>query len=73
MAAEREQKLRNYNHIQKADDYVTANQKHSPNSPKKQSTSGQHLPKNSVPVVEEERPIENPKKLRRKVCVITYI
>ena len=76
MAAEREQKLRSqhshYNHAtQKATDHITANEKHSPNFPKKQSTSGQCLPKNSIPVVEEEQSIEDHKKLRRKVCSIT--
>ena len=77
MAAEREQKLRSqhshYNHAtQKAADHITASEKHSPNFTKKHSTSGQQLPKNSVPVVKEEQSIENRKKLRRKVCIITY-
>ena len=49
MAAEREQKLRNqqshYNHAtQKANDHITANEKHSLNFSKKRSTSGQRLP-----------------------------
>ena len=79
MAAEREQKLKSQhshcNHAtQKASaaDHITASEKHSPNFTKKHSTSGQQLPKNSVPVVEEEQSIENHKKLRRKVCIITY-
>ena len=77
MAAEREQKLKSQhshcNHAtQKAADHITASEKHSPNFPKKNSTSGKQLPKNSVPVVEEEQSIENHKKLRRKVCIITY-
>ena len=60
MAAEREQKLRgqhcHYNHAtQKATDHITAIEKHSLNFPKKWSTSSQCLPKNSIPVVEEEQ------------------
>ena len=77
MAAEREQKLRSqhshYNHaILKAADYVTANEIRCPKFPKKRSTSGQWLPKNSIPVVDEEKSIEDHKKLRGKVCIILY-